>query len=170
MTDDEVAAHHESGHAVAAVMRGGTFSNITIEPEGNRFGYIETQVKSYHAAFVAYAGPWAEARAEWTKPLDGEDDDGSTFDDYLARAFGRNAGGDLREYLRCSLADAAVYGDVNTWLTFASERRWGSELEAKWPVIRQVAELLTSGADLTAEMVLALLRWTDNRRSAVEDR
>lgn len=119
-----LTAYNEAGRAVAAVMRGGTFFSITIEPDGDRDGFTSVKVPRRDMAFVVFAGPWAEARAEWNKPLDGEDDDGCRFDDYVADAFERNADGDLGGYLRRALADAAVYGDVTRYLTFSSEKAW----------------------------------------------
>jgi hypothetical protein len=152
-----LTAFHESGHIVATVMCGGSFSSIGIEPDGDRDGFTSVHVPARDMAFVVFAGPWAEARCEWARPLDGEDDDGSTFDDCLGRAFERNAAGDLREYRRLSLADAAVYRDANAQLMHASEQRWSRKLEAKWSVIQRVAELLICGSDVTAEMVVELL-------------
>ena len=88
----------------------------TVGPLQEVDGCTNVEVGAYDLAFVTFAGPWAEARAQWAKPLDGEYD-GSTFDDYVGCAFGRNAGGDLRDYRRLVEAGAAVFG-ANTWLTF----------------------------------------------------
>jgi hypothetical protein len=41
-----IIAHHEAGHAVAAVMRGGgELMSITIEPTDDHLGYTETRVR-----------------------------------------------------------------------------------------------------------------------------
>jgi hypothetical protein len=151
----EVVAFHEAGHAVASVMRGGTFCGITIHHDGDRDGSRNVKAAAHHLAFVTYAGPWAEARATWTGPVAGKD--GSTFKDHVALAFERNAEGDLRQY-RLLMADLrAAYGDLNTLFTIESETAWGCELEAKWRVIREVAELLIAQADVSTEVVSALL-------------
>jgi hypothetical protein len=68
-----------------------------LSPTGDRDGFTSVEVAAHDMALVTFAGVWAEARAQWTKPLDGQDDDGSTFDDYVGRAFERNADGDLGE-------------------------------------------------------------------------
>ena len=70
--DRRLTAYNEAGHAVAAMMRGGTFVSITIEPDGDRDGCTSVEVDTYDMAFVAFAGVWAEARAHWAKPLDGK--------------------------------------------------------------------------------------------------
>ena len=71
MTTDEryITACHEAGHAVAALMRGGgEITSITIEPTADYLGYTWTRIKPFDRAFIIYAGPWAEARAQWTEP------------------------------------------------------------------------------------------------------
>jgi hypothetical protein len=155
--DRELVAYHEAGHSVAAVLCGGKCCHITIEPDGDYDGLTNVVVAQRNLAFVTYAGVWAEARAEWGKVLDGKDDDCLTFDDYVAIAFGRNAEGDLREYRRLMIALAAAYGDLNALLTYESEKAWCRQLEAKWLVIRKVAELLVAEADVSTEVVSALL-------------
>jgi hypothetical protein len=155
--DRRRTAYHEAGHAVAAVMRGGKCCHITIEPEGDYDGRTNVVVAQHNLAFVTYAGIWAEARAEWGKVLDGEDDNCLTFDDHVAIAFERNAEGDLREYRRLMIALAAAYGDLNALLTYESEKAWGRQLEAKWLVIQKISELLIAEADVSTEVVLGLL-------------
>lgn len=58
--------------------------------------------KWWHLPFVVYAGPWAEARSQWTRDsldsLDDEDDDGRPFRDYVREAFDVNRDGDLDNY------------------------------------------------------------------------
>jgi Peptidase M50B-like len=155
--DREVVAFHEAGHAVATVVRGGKCCRITIEPDEDYDGQTNVTAAQHNMAFVTYAGPWAEARATWTGPVAGKDEDGSTFKDHVALAFERNAEGDLRQY-RLLMADlAAAYGNLNALFTFESETAWGCELEVKWPVIREVAELLMAQVDVSTEVVSALL-------------
>ena len=85
------------------------------------------------------------------------DEDGFEFGDYVAIAFERNAEGDLREYRQLMTTLAAAYGDLSALLRYESEKTWGRQLEAKWPVIREVAELLIAGAHVSTEVVWALL-------------
>jgi hypothetical protein len=92
MTDqpDEryLTAHHEAGHAVAALLRGAELTSITIDPTPERAGYTGFRGKRWDSQFFTYAGPWAEARSQWTEDsLDGVDDDGCLFGDYVVYAF-----------------------------------------------------------------------------------
>lgn len=107
-----LTAHHEAGHAVAALMRGdGELRSITIEPTAAYLGHTGYRGKPCDAAFVTYAGPWAEARAQWPLPtLEGEDDDGLAFEDYVSGAFPLNADGDGEDFRRAKEADSALHG------------------------------------------------------------
>ena len=78
-----LTAHHEPGHAVAALMRGGgELVSVTIEPTAEYAGHTGLRSKPFDIAFVTYAGPWAEARAQWPAEvsLDAEDGDGCVLD------------------------------------------------------------------------------------------
>ncbi len=95
-------AHHEAGHAVAALMRGsGELLSITIEPTDDYLGRTSHLGNPWgdDDMFVTFAGPWAEARARWPLPsLVGEDGDGRVFDDYLADAWLAAEDGDQDVY------------------------------------------------------------------------
>lgn len=80
-----LAAHHEAGHAVAAVMRGGSrLKSVTIDETVHGDGLTVHTSAPWDRSFIAWAGPWAEARLRWgDRPLDAEDDDCQTFDDYV---------------------------------------------------------------------------------------
>jgi hypothetical protein len=112
--------------------------------------------KAWDSAFITYAGPWAEARTQWTEhTLDGEDDDGDTFNIYVLAAFLRNTHGDGDDYRRARAADP--------WAALAEregidrEQIWNGELEERaWPVIQQAAALLMSGP-VAADTIRALL-------------
>lgn len=85
MTRERIlAAHHEAGHAVAAVMRGGsTLTTVTLSARHGE-GITWANHKPADLAFFAWAGPWAEARHQWDRESPaGEDDDGATLDDYI---------------------------------------------------------------------------------------
>jgi hypothetical protein len=159
MTDERlVTACHEAGHAVAALMRGsGELRSITIEPTPDHLGYTGFRGKPCDMAFVTYAGPWSEARAQWPMPtIDGRDDDELTFDDYLSGAWLRNASGDGVDYRRAQNADNALFGAQFADLSRVREEAWHSELESRWPVIRELAEMLLSGpvdAETAANLV-----------------
>ena len=121
-----LTACHEAGHAIASLMRGeGDVVSITIEPTPDYLGYTHFRAKPCDRAFITFAGPWAEARAQWPLPdLDDEDDDGCTFQDYLVVAWMHNADGDLAGYKRARDADAAMFGEQFADLTFGREEIW----------------------------------------------
>lgn len=146
MDERLLTAHHEAGHAVAALMRGGgQLRSITIEPTTTYLGHTGYRGKPCDTAFVTYAGPWAEARAQWVRPtLDDEDDDGCTFEDYVSVAFLSNADGDGEDYRRAQEAEAAQLGEFGQQfldLTGVRQEMWSGELEQSWPLIQQVAAI-----------------------------
>ncbi len=159
MTTDEryITACHEAGHAVAALMRGGgEITSITIEPTADYLGYTWTRIKPFDRAFIIYAGPWAEARAQWTDPtFDGCDGDGCLFEDLVTAAFLRNYDGDATEYkqaLDYDPAEIARRAGVFDELARRSgqeipdrEEMWSRQLECAWPVIQQLAVRLLAG-------------------------
>lgn len=54
------AAHHESGHAVAAARRGREIFEIFIHPDDGHTAFQETVGEDF--AFIVHGGPWAQAR------------------------------------------------------------------------------------------------------------
>jgi hypothetical protein len=149
MTDESaVITHHEAGHLVAALM---TVDNlldgkltVTVALVGGRgTGSGDVLVSGDHpvqAAFIFYAGPWAEARVEWGKPvntLDDANDDGALFREMVAEAFGSAAdfggGSDRARYAECVNAVASIPGN---------EPYWSGQLENAWPVIEKLADAL----------------------------
>lgn len=167
-----LTAHHEAGHAVAALMRGGgELTSISIDcadpcskaghPKTPHAGYTGIRVKPWDQQFVTYAGPWAEARCQWNRDsLDGEDDDGRSFHDHVLGAFLVNRDGDSEEYRQLedgvTLPDGTVsesptarkaqfLGRPRVELIAEREQAWMRELEGRWPVIHAVAELLMQG-------------------------
>jgi hypothetical protein len=152
MPDRDLIAIHEAGHAVAAMMcDGGTFVSVSIEP-----ACTVTRLSPEDRAFVIYAGPWAQARAEWTAPtldgLDDADDEGLLFDDYVTTALVDSRDHDLALYTE-ALADDPDDPDEDR----ERAQTWTRELESVWPVMQQVAALLVDGQTVTAETVADLL-------------
>ncbi len=100
MTPLEVIAHHQAGHAVAVLMRGGgRLHYIDISETAGHRGYTHFSAKVFDFAFIRFAGPFAEARAQWPHDdLDGEDEQGRMFDECVAAAFRANADGDFEAY------------------------------------------------------------------------
>jgi hypothetical protein len=170
-----LTAHHEAGHAVAALMRGGgEVVSITIVPTPEYFGFTHTRVKIFDTAFLTYAGPLAEARSHWPEgvPLDDEygddDDDDVTFGDYVTAAFIRNADGDLEKYVECWKTDPALAA-IDSGLLSAPEgvsvptqgsveAGWDTELERyAWPAVRALAVRLLDVRTMTGEEVVGLV-------------
>jgi hypothetical protein len=112
---------------------------------------------------LVFAGPWAEARADWCPlPLDGVDGNGLTFMDYLRTSLRVNAN-DLRQYvphrdLPGELFCADMFGEQAPAIPLARDQSWYAELETYWPTIRSVAGMLMSGVEVTPDMVGRKLR------------
>ena len=174
MTDEpdeqDLTAHHEAGHAVAAlVCKGGKLISITIHPPPEHpeyAGCTHVQVGDpWQLQFAVYAGPWTEARAKWPLDslgnLDDQNDRGRPFREYVRDAFDVNRDGDsekfalLQEGIRPDNAerfkpqvDAIAESTGHTKLEAAIQREqeWSRRLEEDcWPLIRAVARMLLDG-------------------------
>jgi hypothetical protein len=163
-----LTAHHEAGHTVAAMLRGGgEVVSITIDADtatrcagSAAIGHIHFRVKACDEEFVTYAGPWAKARAQWHEPtLDAEDDDGYVFADYVSGAFLYNSDGDLADLTRLRADLRRLWADPSQFATAvkAAEAVWSHELERRWPVIEAVAAMLGAGATVTPDAVADLI-------------
>lgn len=160
LDDRTMTAYHEAGHAVASVMRGGSeLRSVTLTP-----GHPDHRGQTWHssapwdAGFIAWAGPWAQARASWGDlPLDGEDDDLLTFDDYLVGAVLTGGHEDAaaveasHEQLAEQLAASGLPADPA--IRWNMEHTWSHELERAWPAVQSVAGWLTDGRTVTDELV-----------------
>jgi hypothetical protein len=144
----EVTAHHEAGHAVAVVMRGGQLHYIDLTATDEYRGYTHFSSKSCDSAFIIYGGLFAEARVKWPlADLDGEDDDGCTFPNYVWGALSANIDGDNEAY-KAALDSESAAAELAPFQP-RREQVWRKELERVWPVIREVARLrLADGADM----------------------
>lgn len=137
-------AFHEAGHAVAAVMRGGSsLTSVSLDEHRQGEGMTSFRASVFDQPFVVWAGPWAEARQAWgDRPLDGEDEDGCILGDYVGGVF-LSQPGDAEQYrlaLR-ALFDLGVPDD----LTATTEGIWAREMEDAWSVVEAVAATLLRG-------------------------
>jgi hypothetical protein len=152
-----LTAFHEAGHAVAVVLRNGTVVAIAIEPEPGEthYGATDHHGPTWANPFIAYAGPWAEARVQWPDiEISSTDDHGRSFGDYVRAAFENSA-------------DAATYAEYlpheESWSqdappTFAAKTSmWNAELEDHWLAVRAVALRLFSGEVLRHDVVRDLV-------------
>lgn len=166
---DSRHAHHEAGHAVAAVARGGYLLEIVLgqadwsndDLDADTPGYTSHRTEPENAPFVTFAGPWATAM--WMVE---NDPDVDSFDDAMEYAWDDSVDGDTAKYggLVDQLNDEAHrlgLGHVGAlW-----EDEWCGELEELWPVIRAVAAMLLRGETVTHDVVLAAIRHhTEGRR------
>ena len=132
-------AHHESGHAVAAVARGGWLCEIRLgvpdwdsdDDASDLPGYTRHRTRTENRPFVTFAGPWASARFRVEA-----DPEASDLEYQLEYAFEE------------SDDDAAAFGDAE-W-----EDHWFDELEVLWPSNCAVAAKLLAGDNVTHATVL----------------
>ncbi|MCV7289142.1 hypothetical protein H7J87_27825 [Mycolicibacterium wolinskyi] len=152
MRDEKaVITHHEAGHAVAALMTvagdlEGPVSACIVAGRGTGNTKINDWVidEPVQAAFVFYAGPWAEARVQWRQPalegLDDTDASGRSFRMAVRAAFLEGVGrtGDLAYYNGMAKIDSSIP---------ERETDWSRALERAWPVIGALAKALRDGLD-----------------------
>ncbi|MGV9861890.1 hypothetical protein [Rhodococcus koreensis] len=161
----EVVAHHEAGHACAAILRGGaSITSIHLDPVRPGYGMTHMRAKAYaDGGFIAWAGCWAEARYRWgDRPLDQDDDDGLEFVDHVQGVLleqpGDRADVIEQEENFARLAAMAPGDEIDVRAaTIATYQVWHIELEQAWPAMQRVAELLLAGATVTDAQVRALV-------------
>jgi hypothetical protein len=145
-----LTAYHEAGHAVAAGMRGGSeLRSVTLHATPGA-GLTVHRSHGWDHGFIAYAGVWAEARASWPlADLTGCDDDGLTFDDYVAGVL-LSQPGDAQTILAASRRMRELFAATGRAdelpAEAATEITWQAELEAVWPQIGDLANRLLHGA------------------------
>lgn len=158
-------AHHEAGHAVAAVYRGSTLVRVflgtadwsSLDMSTDTPGGTEHVSRRENQPFITFAGPWAEAR--WSVENDpdyaGDDDMDSALED----AWENNTDGDTVRYqdrvdelqsLAMQLGGFCSVGAVWEW-------HWSNELDELWPAICEVAALLIGGRTVTHDLVKAAI-------------
>lgn len=169
MTTDEelrLTAHHEAGHAVAAVMRGHTLRTITIRLSDGLLGHTLYRGHTWDHAFIAWAGPWAQARCQWsldgTVELDDEHpEEGHIFADELVGAF-MSGGMEDHQAVREGLSEAVAALErqdpaLAQEVTHNTEQTWCMELCGMWTVIQQVAQWLLEDRTVTHDDVYELI-------------
>lgn len=145
------SAHHEAGHAVATVYRGGQLVSITLADDWHKpetidwdspAGNTRTRQDQSMVPFTSFAGPWAEA--VWAVQFD-PDEEGIEFDDILFYAYDDELG---------------VGDDSREW-----DNQWMAELEFLWPAIGTVAQWLIDGETVTHDDISALLAELENEHA-----
>jgi hypothetical protein len=160
-----ITAHHEAGHAVAHVVRGGYVREIWTthdleNPELRTLGGTWGEgTPDQHRAFTAFAGCWAETT--WRKRKLNED-----FHLALTRTWHVQAGGadvaryqEFRNYVDEPYRPPELHecwpGHPCLW-----EAEWGPELTRLWPAIDNVAEhLLNHQSVVTHDTIDNAVRW-----------
>lgn len=140
MNDDNevVTAHHEAGHAIATLMRGGgRVRSVSIEPSAKHLGITRISIKPWDDAFVTFAGVWAEAHYLWLKDERSYTEDGIQFGDVLTTVF-ISQKDDCNDYYRALKDDpASMLLDPEV-----CEPCWGTELQQVWIAIERLAKRL----------------------------
>ena len=160
-------AHHEAGHAVAAVARGGFVDRVhlghvdwsTNDASGDEPGETHHWTSPVNAPFVTFAGPWATAM--WMVEHDPDVDD---VDEALEYAWNDSSDGDSEKYearVDALVDAAAALGFPIGRLHHSWEYGWAEELEALWPAVCDVAALLIDGQAVTHADVAAAIAKTD---------
>lgn len=154
-----LAAFHEAGHAIAAVSRGGSSLRSVNLGTTHGEGLTLFRAKGFDAGFIAYAGPWAEARTQWgDEPKEDLNEEGVSFSDYVMGVI-------LSQPDDASIIAAAERafqsmlegsGEARA-LTIARSEHWGWELERAWQAIDALAAVLLSGASINDQIVRTLL-------------
>lgn len=156
----DVTAHHEAGHAVAAVMRGGPDGlrpGIIVQDDG--LGLTPLRMSRFDEVFIAYAGLWAEGRyladqchaaghgeceavGEWDcREIHG-----------AAVILNQPAPGTGRSLAPQYDSDFDVLARCRDEFV-ASVRTWDRELERVWPVVCRVATWLIAGMPITGTVI-----------------
>ncbi|MEO3757065.1 hypothetical protein ABGB19_02080 [Mycobacterium sp. B14F4] len=154
-------AHHEAGHAVAAVARGGQLIRVflgtvdwtTDDMSADTTGGTEHRTDDVDRPFVTFAGPWAEAK--WMVANEPDLDD---FHEALDYVWDENFDGDTAKYEGRVAALEAVAAQLGLGhVGRAWEVGWAYELDDLLPAIEAVAAMLIRGEEVTHEVVRELV-------------
>jgi hypothetical protein len=151
-------AHHEAGHAVAAVARGGKLTDVflgtvdwsTLDCSADTSGGTVHRTAYADQPFVTFAGPWFEAK--WTVESDSGVED---FNEALEYSRGDNPGDTDKYENRVAELDSVAAKLGFSLVDRAWEAEWADELEPLWPAVCEVATMLVNGQCVTHEAVLA---------------
>lgn len=135
MTVDErrLAAYHEAGHALAVLMRGGgELRSVSISDTVHGAGLTLPQGHRWNLAFIAYAGPWAEARAQWPPNIN--------LPEFTTKAPRPTTGSWARSSIRPSDYEMVAAELASSHLSGATKQVWHAELEEVWPQIVDLSE------------------------------
>lgn len=148
-------AHHEAGHAVAAVARGWKLIAVWLGTvDWSKDSSSDTSGGTLHRTpyadqpVVTFAGPWAEAM--WTVE---HDDDVDDFYEALEYAWSESYDGDAIKY--DSRIDELCLRYGSSPIERAWEVEWVDDLDPLWPAVCEVAAMLVDGQSVTHEDVLA---------------
>jgi hypothetical protein len=165
-------AHHEAGHAVAAVFAGGTLKDgwpgaadwSTDDTSADTPGGTRHHTPWELQPFVTFAGPFAEAM--WTLEHDDDIDDfyealeyawqdksDGDIDDFYEAAWQDNSDGDIAKY-ESRVDELAVRFESDS-IARAWELDWLDDLERLWSAVREVAAMLINGQPVTHQAVEA---------------
>jgi hypothetical protein len=152
-------AHHEAGHAVAVVARGGRLIRISLgtvdwsTPDESADTPGETVHRTAYTdqPFLTFAGPCAEAM--WIVE---HDDDVEELGEALEYAWSENYEGDADKYeARVEMLSAAARLLGFPAIGRAWESEWIDELEPLWPAVCEVAAMLLDGQPVSHDDVQA---------------
>jgi hypothetical protein len=151
-------AHHEAGHAVAAVAKGGKLIAVWLgtvdwskDESADTGGGTRHRTPYADQPFVTFAGPWAEAM--WTVEHDDDIDD---FYEALEYAWSESYDGDAVKYdSRIEMLSGAAESLGFSRIGRLWEVDWVDELDALWPAVCETAAMLVDGQSVAHEDVLA---------------
>lgn len=139
-------AYHEAGHAVAAALHSYESDITCISVSDRHGGYFAWHGEQYHKAFYHFAGPWCEARLEWSAGPSKR-----TSPNYHHTLALKREPED-----RAACLDALGRGLLPAILTGAEET-WAVELEEQWGLVDKVAGWLLCGETVLVAAVTAEL-------------
>jgi hypothetical protein len=154
-----VTAHHEAGHAVAAVLRGGVVEHIALgDPTDDGLLDVDREMvgRTRHTSardawsFIAFAGPWAQWRIE-TERGDADDMDLWDWLDTDALNQGEQLDDPFGDYALMGYDDE--YGLPDASLIDA----WTRDIDPQWPAIVAVAAVALAGNPVNTEVIAAII-------------